>query len=197
MSKHWNPGKATVQLDAGARPSRIRRAPVAINANIPARPQRPANIRERELFFGIIGIVTFGVVIAATLIGFSVFTTFRDDPAADAAIAQFSQCYNAQGPNCVLDGDTIFVDGQRVEIGGMLVPKIADARCDQEHDRGVQAAVGLAELLNSGEVTIGGTVRDIAGRVGRRVEVRDRDVALTMIGQGLARDPAGSSDWCR
>ena len=63
MGKPWKPGKSTVALNAAARPlarpSRIRREPVQINANVPVKPQRPLNYRERELYLGIAGILIF------------------------------------------------------------------------------------------------------------------------------------------
>ena len=200
MSKHWKPGKTTVQLSAAgrpaARPSRIRREPVALNANVPAKPQRPLNYRERELFFGIAGILIFGTLIAAGIIALSIFTVFRDDPAADARAAQFNQCYAAAGPNCVLDGGTIYLAGERVEIAGIDAPKIAEARCDREHDRGTEAATELALLLNGGRVSIGAPFRDSTGRSVRKVEVNGRDVALRMIGQDLAHEANSGLAWC-
>ncbi len=125
------------------------------------------------------------------------FTVLRDDPAEDARIAQFTQCYNAQGPNCVADGGSITVAGQRVEIAGVDAPGIADAKCDREHDRGVEAATVLAELLNSGAVTVGAPFRDQSGRTVSKVEVKGRDVALNMIGQDLAHEPNSGLSWCR
>jgi endonuclease YncB( thermonuclease family) len=200
VSKHWKPGKTTVQLNAAvrpaARPSRIRREPVALNANVPAKPQRPLNYRERELFFGIAGILIFGTLIAAGVIALSIFTVFHDDPEADARAARFNQCYAAAGPNCVLDGDTIYVGGERVEIAGMEAPRIADAACDLEHDRGVVAATELALLLNSGPVTLGPPFRDGTGRSVRKVEVGGRDVALKMIDQSVAHEANSGLGWC-
>jgi len=200
VSKHWKPGKTTVQLSAAgrpaARPSRIRREPVALNANVPAKPQRPLNYRERELFFGIAGILIFGTLIAAGIIALSIFTVFRDDPAADARATQFNQCYAAAGPNCVLDGGTIYLAGERVEIAGIDAPKIAEARCDREHDRGTEAATELALLLNGGRVSIGAPFRDSTGRSVRKVEVNGRDVALRMIGQDLAHEANSGLAWC-
>ena len=200
MSKHWKPGKTTVQLNAAvrpvARPSRIRREPVPLNANVPAKPQRPLNYRERELFFGIAGILIFGVLVAAGVIALSIFTVFRDDPEAEARAAQFYQCYAATGPNCVVDGDTIYVGGQRVEIAGIDAPKIIDAACDVEHDRGIQAATELALLLNSGPVRVGAPFRDSTGRTVSKVEVRGRDVALKMIGQDVAHEANSGLRWC-
>ena len=196
MSKHWKPGKKTVALNPVARPSRIRRDPVKINANVPAKPLRPLNYRERDLYFGIAGILIFAAAIAAGIIGFSIFTVTRDDPAADARAAQFGQCYNAQGPNCVVDGDTFYVGARQVEIAGIEAPRIEDARCPAEHDRGVAAAVELVELLNSGGVTIGEATSDPSGRAVRKVEVKGRDVATKMIDLSLAREAGSNPSWC-
>ena len=199
MSKHWKPGKKTVALSPAPRPSRIRREPVQLNPNVPAaKPQRPINYREIELYGGIVGILVFAALIAAMVIGLAVFTVFRDDPEADARAMQFSQCYNAQGPNCVLDGGTIYADNQRVEIAGIDAPGIRDAKCDVEHDRGIEAASQLALLLNSGPVSICKPYRDgITGRTVRKVEVKGRDVALTMIGQNMAHAVNSGLTYCR
>lgn len=196
MSKHWKPDKKTVALNPVARPSRIRRDPVPVNGNVPAKPRRPSNTRERELYFGIAGVLVFAAAIAGGIFGFSIFTVIRDDPTAAARAAQFSQCYNAQGPNCVVDGDTFNVGAQQVAIAGIEVPSIADARCPAEHDRGVTAAVVLAELLNSGRVTIGAVTGDPTGRAVRRVEVEGRDVATTMMDRSLAREAGSNPNWC-
>ena len=200
MSQHWNPGKTTVKLDAGARPaarpSRIRREPVPINANIPVKPQRPANLRERELVLGMIGIVIFAAMITAAVIMGAMFTVVHDDPAADARAAQFSQCYNAQGSNCVLDGGTIYVGGKRVLIAGIDAPGINDAKCDRERDRGIDAATQLAELLNSGTVTVGAPFRDATGRTVQKVAINGRDVAARMIDGNLAHEAGSGLSWC-
>lgn len=193
---HWKPAKKTVELGPPARPSRIRRQPIQLNPNVPVKRERPSNYRERELFFGIAGILFFGAAIAAGVIGLSIYTVFRDDPDAAARAARFGQCYNAEGPNCVLDGDTIYVGGQRVEIAGIEAPKILDARCDEEHDRGILAATQLAMLLNSGPVTIGAPFSDQTGRVVRKVEVKGRDVALTMISRDVAHQADSGLRWC-
>ena len=197
---HWKPGKKTVELRtaaAPARPSRIRRDPVPINSNIAAeRPRKPANLRERELFLGIAGILVFAAAITAGIIALGIVTVFHDDPAADARAMQFSQCYTAQGPNCVADGGTIYTGGEKVVIAGIEAPAIADAKCDAEHDRGVMAATQLAELLNSGPVSVGAPFRDQDGRLVRKVEVKGRDVALTMIARNQAHEAGSGLTYC-
>jgi endonuclease YncB( thermonuclease family) len=200
MGKPWKPGKSTVALNTAgrplARPSRIRREPVQINANVPVKPQRPLNYRERELYLGIAGILIFAALIVVGITAFAIFTVVRDDPAADARAAEFTQCYNAQGPNCVLDGGTFYLAGQRVEIAGIETPGILDAKCDREHDRGVDAATQLALLLNSGPVTVGPTFRDQSGRTVRKVEVKGSDLAVKMIGRDLAHEAGSGLSWC-
>ena len=195
MSKHWNPGKKTVELKPAPRPSRIRRAPVAINGPTAAKP-RPTYSRERELFFGIVGMLIFAACIGAAIIAFSIYTVFRDDPEADARATRFSQCYNAQGANCVLDGGTIYVAGSRVQIAGIEAPRIGEAECPAEHDRGIEAATLLAEILNSGPVTIGAPFRDEIGRTVSKVEVKGRDVAMKMIGEDAAHETGSGLTYC-
>lgn len=197
MSKHWNPGKQTVALGAAPpRPSRIRRQPVAINPNASARPQRPVNLRERELYLGIAGILVFAAAMGAIVILIAKYTVFNDDPAADARYAQFNQCYAATGPNCVADGGTIYMNNSRIQIAGMDAPAILDAKCDGERDRGIQAATMLGLILNSGPVSVGPAFADQSGRTVHKVEVKGRDVALTMINQDLAHEAASGLSWC-
>ena len=196
VSKHWKPAKKAVELNPAPRPSRIRRDPVTLVGPPSTRRKRTANLREIELYGGIAGIVIFAGLIVAAIIALAMFTVFRDDPEADARAARFSQCYNAEGPNCVLDAGTIYVSNARVDIAGIEAPKILDAKCDAEHDRGTAAAVGLAEILNSGPVSVGPAFRDQIGRTVHKVEVKGRDVALTMIGQDLAHEANSGLAWC-
>jgi endonuclease YncB( thermonuclease family) len=193
MSKPWKPGRQTVELSVEKRPSRIRRDPVRLDKTPEVKPDSP----EVEIWSGVIGILLFGAAIAAATIGVSAATTLRDDPAADARAAQFGQCYNAEGPNCVVDGDTIRAAAETITIAGLAAPGIQNARCDTEHSRGVEAAVRLANLLNSGPVTMSAPFRDPYGRSVRKVEVMGRDIAQTMIAADVARNDDGTrQNWC-
>lgn len=193
---HWKPVKKTVELATPARPSRIRREPVQLNPNVPERKPRPVNYRERDMYLGIAGILVFAAAIGAGILMFAMFTVFHDDPAADARAAQFNQCYAATGPNCVLDGGTIYVDNARVAIAGIEAPAINDAKCDRERDRGIGAATLLAMVLNSGPVSVGPVFTDQSGRTVHKVEVKGRDVAQTMIGQDAVHEAGSGLSWC-
>jgi endonuclease YncB( thermonuclease family) len=194
VSKHWKPGRNTVVL----KPSRIRRDPVPLSGEPVNQREIEPPSQERQLWGGIAGIVMFAAALAIAIIGISAATFFKPDAAAAAAEARFGQCYNAAGPNCVIDGGTIFAGGQRVAIAGIETPAILDAKCDDERTRGIDAAVRLADLLNRGKVTAGPSFRDEAGREVRKVAVNGDDVGQAMIAAGVARE-AGSGKprgWC-
>jgi endonuclease YncB( thermonuclease family) len=187
VSKHWKPGRQTVEL----RPSRIRREPVRIEPKV--EPQS----REREVWGAVAGVVLLAITCTALAVGFSTVTNFRGAAAADPAEAAFGHCYNHGGPNCVLDGDTVLINGEWVEIAGIDAPEIGAARCPEEASRGIDAAVRLVSLLNSGKVTVGGTDREPDGRLLRHVEVDGQDVGAAMIDAGVAREyGSGPLSWC-
>ena len=196
MSKHWKPGRKTVALQPAVRRSRIRREPVRLEPQLdPVKAE--ARAREREMWGGVAGVVLFGVALAVLVVGVSAATIFHEDRAAAARALRFGQCYNAQGPNCVLDGGTIYVQREKVEIAGLEAPQIQDARCDAERSRGIDAAVRLADLLNSGKVSVSAPFRDPHGRAVRKVQVNGEDVAGTMVEAGVAREYDGSPQgWC-
>ena len=185
MSKPWNPGRKTVELA----PSRIRREPVRLDTKVEPRST------EREIWMTVAGVVLIAVTCAALAIGIAYTTLMSDDPGPPPPA--FGHCYNQGGPNCVVDGDTIYFAGEKVEIAGMDAPEIRGAHCEEESTRGIQSAVRLVQLLDSGKVTVGGPMRDLDGQVRRTVEVDGRSVAQRMIDAGVARDLASASvGWC-
>ena len=153
--------------------------------------------RQREVWGGVAGVVAIAVVLCTVTVGIAAATFSKADPAAAARALQFGQCYNSDRTNCVIDGDTIYAGGEKLQIAGIEAPQIQSAQCDAERNRGIEAATRLAALLNSGKVTVSGTFRDDAGRSVRKVNVDGQDVAGTMIDASLARAPGdGSTNWC-
>jgi len=187
--KHWNPNRAKVPA------SRVRRAPVSLES---ASRLKKVEVRsqEREMWGGVAGTLLFAGILVAVLFGISAYTFTRDDPKAAAEAARFDECYNGT-PNCVFDGGTIRMNREKLTIAGMDVPPIRSAQCETERSQGINAAVKLVELLNSGKVSVGPAFQDKDGRMSRRVLVNGRDVAETMIADGVAReyDPKAPG-WC-
>lgn len=199
MSKHWKPGGETALV----RPSRIRRDSVPLPGSRIRRAPPPVQKKveppseEREIWTGIAGVLLICAAIAALTVGVSVATIIRGDPNAAARAARFGQCYNAPGPNCVLDGDTIEFAGQRLEIAGIVTPKIDGAGCPRERERGIDAAVRLADLLNRGTVATAGDERESDGTMRTKVEVDGFDVGVAMVNAGVARNSGdGPGSWC-
>ena len=192
MSKHWTPRKTTVEM----RPSRIRRDPVRL-VERPSQVARTAvRSREQEMWGGVTGVLLMAAALLTLVVGVSIATMLHDDPGADARAGQFGQCYNG-GSNCVVDGNTIYVGGDRIEIAGVDAPAIQDARCPKERERGIDTATRLAELLNAGSVTVGGAFRDPSGRWVQKVQVNGEDIDGKMIAMGLARPYYGNQQsWC-
>jgi endonuclease YncB( thermonuclease family) len=190
VSKPWKPGRQTVEL----RPSRIRREPVRLQAAAAAVPRS----RERELRMVAIGVVLVAAALAGLVVGVSEVTSHRQ--AAAPVSAAFGHCHTSAGPNCVLDGGTFYLAGQKIAIAGLDAPQMHPSRCAQEARIGTDSAVMLRELLNRGPVTLinTGPDRDGQGRLLRKVEVKGVDVATVMIDAGVARElgAAGPRNWC-
>jgi endonuclease YncB( thermonuclease family) len=130
----------------------------------------------------------------------------------DGVRASFGYCKWGGGTNCVVDGDTFWIGGDKVRIAGIDAPETHDYRCASELALGDRATETLHALLNSGAVTMtviedfaqSGTLsegrardRDRYGRLLRNVAVDGADVGEAMVGAGVAREYAGGRrPWC-
>jgi micrococcal nuclease len=117
----------------------------------------------------------------------------------EAVTASFSYCKWGGGTNCVVDGDTFYINGDKVRIAGIDAPETHPPRCDDEAKLGEEATGKLHELLNSGEVTMSSIDRDrdVYGRLLRNVAVNGQDVGEAMIAAGVAREyGSGRRSWC-
>jgi endonuclease YncB( thermonuclease family) len=120
---------------------------------------------------------------------------------AVASIGQpFGLCSVGYQANCVIDGDTISFDGQRVRMVDYDTPEIGEPKCASESALGHKAKLRLLEILNSGPVTVvkvGTRDSDVYGRKLRRVEISGQSVGTTLIAEGLAWPWEGRRhNWC-
>ena len=117
----------------------------------------------------------------------------------DGVRANFSYCHTGGGTNCVVDGDTFWIGGQKVRIAGIDAPETHPPRCDYEARLGNAATEKLHELLNRGAVTMSriDRDRDRYGRLLRNVQINGRDVGQALISAGVAREYGrGRRPWC-
>ena len=113
--------------------------------------------------------------------------------------ASFGYCHTGGGTNCVVDGDTIWLNGQNIRIADIDAPETHDPRCPEELALGYQATQRLHALVNSGAVTMESIGRDTDrfGRKLRVVLVDGSSVGSTLVGEGLARwYEGGKRPWC-
>ena len=116
------------------------------------------------------------------------------------ATGTFGLCGLSFGRDCVIDGDTIQVNGERIRMVDYDTPEISEPRCASEYALGQKAKFRLLELLNSGGVEIqssGARDTDKYGRKLRLVLVDGRSVGDTLIAEGMAWPWEGHRHaWC-
>ncbi|THD37880.1 MAG: thermonuclease family protein [Sphingomonas sp.] len=150
-----------------------------------------------------IGIVLGGGALAGLAAG--ALTAGHGPPAAAAGVApapivaSFGLCHTGGGTNCVVDGDTFWIDGEKVRVADIDAPETHPPRCAHEADLGERATLRLQALLNAGPVTLAAADRDTDryGRLLRIVERNGRSLGGQLVAEGLARPWTGRRlPWC-
>jgi micrococcal nuclease len=176
-----NPVELEARIEQGAVPAVPRRTPDAVQAEAQA---EPADARWE-------GRASAQVIEAGLPRAYS---------ARNGAVrASFGYCFRGGGSNCVVDGDTFWIGGDKVRIAGIDAPETHPPRCAYEARLGEQATEKLHALLNSGAVTMTriDRDRDVYGRMLRNVQVNGADVGEAMVGAGVAREyRGGRRPWC-
>lgn len=100
---------------------------------------------------------------------------------------------------CVVDGDTIRLDGAKVRLLDIDAPETRDYKCASEKVLGDRATQRLQEVLSSGNVTLirQGRDEDRYGRKLRIVMVDGRSAGQVLVAEGRARKWNGRRrPWC-
>jgi micrococcal nuclease len=101
---------------------------------------------------------------------------------------------------CVVDGDTFWLEGEKIRIADIDTPEISEPKCDAEYRLGMKAAYRLRDLLNEGPFelrAIGGRDQDQFGRKLRVVVRNGRSLGDQLVSEGLARTWTGRREpWC-
>ncbi len=113
---------------------------------------------------------------------------------------RFRLCSNRVHEQCVVDGDTFRLRGERIRIADIDAPEIRPARCEREADLGSRATTRMLALLNAGRFTLNpwpGRDRDRNGRLLRVVTRRGQSLGRILVDEGLARRWGGRrKPWC-
>ncbi|MCM2294158.1 thermonuclease family protein [Allorhizobium sp. BGMRC 0089] len=113
---------------------------------------------------------------------------------------RFYYCGRGGLRNCVVDGDTFWLDKVKIRVADIDAPETEQAKCKSERDRGYAAKVRLRELLNAGAFSLaayGHENKDIYGRSVRLVMRNGQSLGAILVKEGLARPWTGHrKPWC-
>lgn len=115
-----------------------------------------------------------------------------------AAAQQFEMC-GSRRHTCVVDGDTIWLNGQNLRLQSYDTPEPYTDICGGQAEVALarRASARLLELLNSSAFTVETGRQDRYGRVLATIRIGGRDVGDILISEGLARRwPDGHEFWC-
>lgn len=102
---------------------------------------------------------------------------------------------------CVVDGDTIWLDGVNLRLKSFDTPEPYEQICGGRAEVALarRASARLRELLNSNPFSVETFGRDGTGkRILATISIGGRDVGDILIAEGLARTwPDGDEWWCR
>jgi endonuclease YncB( thermonuclease family) len=111
----------------------------------------------------------------------------------------FGFCHSGGGTNCVVDGDTFWIAGEKVRVADIDAPETHPSRCAEEAQLGNAATARLQALLNQGAVTLESADRD-TDRYGRKLRIvtrGGRSLGDQLVAEGLARPWTGRRmPWC-
>jgi len=113
---------------------------------------------------------------------------------------EFSFCHTGGGINCVVDGDTIWMDGVKIRVADIDAPETHSPRCSHEAELGDKATQRLLQLVNQGLFEarpIGSRDEDQYGRKLRVLVHGGRSLGDILVQEGLARTWDGARHpWC-
>ena len=113
--------------------------------------------------------------------------------------ASFALCAEGPRTTCVVDGDTFWLNGEKVRIADINAPETHSAGCAEEQALGDKATRRLINLLNAGpfELVTEGRATDRYGRSLRVIRRGGQSLGGELVREGLAEPWRGRrSDWC-
>lgn len=108
-------------------------------------------------------------------------------------------CGSGPRVNCVVDGDTFWLNGEKYRAMGYDTPEPTTNLCggDEERRLATQASQRLLQLFNETEITVERHGRDRYDRILATLRSNGEDVGGILVREGLARSyPDGCEFWC-
>lgn len=108
-------------------------------------------------------------------------------------------CGQSKRITCVVDGDTIWLEGEKIRLMGFDTPETTTNICGGEREKqlGVKATIRLMELLTENSFSVHRDGKDRYGRTLAVIQIRNINVGNILVKEGLARYwPDGREFWC-
>lgn len=159
-------------------------------------PRRQKRRRQRTS----LAVIAIGLM-SGTSLGFAIIAwpSISASVAAAGSLPEFAVCGTIRR-TCVVDGDTIWLEGVKIRMADIDTPEISEPMCDRECEQGIKARHRLVVLLNEGPfevVPIGGRDEDSYGRKLRVLTRSGRSIGDRLVSDGLARTWTGRREpWC-
>ena len=120
--------------------------------------------------------------------------------ARDEISRTFTLCHTGGGTNCVVDGDTIWLDGEKIRVADIDTPETHGPKCAAEGELGARATRRLHQMVNAGPFSVSQIGNRDTDRYGRKLRVLTRggrSLGDQLVSEGLARTWAGRREpWC-
>ncbi|MGJ7040489.1 thermonuclease family protein [Shinella sp. BE166] len=121
-------------------------------------------------------------------------------PPERRVVDAFPACTGSKRVTCVVDGDTFWLDGEKVRIADIDTPEIGEAKCSSERALGEKAKKRLQVLLSAGPFQMQRLPDRDTDKYGRslRILVRNAEsIGDRLVAEGLARTWSGRREpWC-
>jgi micrococcal nuclease len=145
---------------------------------------------------------SFGTLLLAAIIGTIAYYAVSNDKISVTNILsndRFGACGFGLHRNCVIDGDTFFLNGERIRIADIDAPEL-NGLCEHEVALARRATRRLRELLNEGPFELRAYASRDLDAYGRKLRTLHRDgrsIGESLVAEGLARRWAGRRlPWC-
>lgn len=111
--------------------------------------------------------------------------------------AKFPLCNSGKRYTCTVDGDTVWLRGEKIRLKGIDAPEKSRPKCRSERELARKATRRLQEILSNNEWVI---ERDGEDRYGRTLAVfwiGDETAGQMLVKERLARKWSGHKEsWC-
>jgi len=157
-------------------------------------PRKPQSRLRVQLY-----IAASVAILAGTALGLATKVAPAAAP-GETVTAQLTLCRENRQPDCVIDGDTVRIAGDRVQVADIDAPDLYRTHCPREQALAEKAAHRLLQLLNAGPIQLApydDRDRDYYGRKLRVLQRDGRSLGAILVNEGLAVPWTGArQSWC-